>query len=72
MARRNLQIGDRVTVYSFGEHPGVVVGFDPLVTVQGRTSRADGWVKVRTDSGLEWNGERGLLRFGGPRVRKAA
>lgn len=72
MARKNLEIGDRVTLYSFGVHPGVVIGFDPTIVVQGRTVHCAGWVKVRTDAGLEWNGDRKLLRFGSARIRAAA
>lgn len=72
MARKNLEIGDRVIVYSFGEHPGVVAGLDPMVTIQGRTSRAYGWVKVRLDDGHEFNGEPKFLKRNAPRVRKAA
>lgn len=48
--------GDRVTVHSFGAHAGTVTGLDPVMTVQGRTWQAKGWVTVRLDDGRTWNG----------------
>lgn len=40
-------VGSFVTVYSFGVHAARVVEHDPVLTIQGRTLRHDGWVKVR-------------------------
>lgn len=39
--------GTPVTIYAFGEHPGVVIAINPTVTIQGRTVQPAGWVAVR-------------------------
>ncbi len=51
-----LRIGDAVEVYSFGVHPGVITGFAPVVTIQGRTISRTGWVRVHLQDGRIWNG----------------
>lgn len=48
--------GTPVMVYSFGQHGGVVIGKDPVITIQGRTFEAAGWLKVRIPGKPEWNG----------------
>lgn len=51
-----VQIGTPVTVFSFGRHAGIVIGKAPVMTLQGRTFVADGWIKVRLLGKPEWNG----------------
>jgi len=51
-----LRIGDAVEVYSFGVHPGVITGFAPVVTIQGRTMARAGWVRVHLQDGRRWHG----------------
>lgn len=53
----DIPIGAAVVVYSFGVHRGHVVEKNPTVTIQGRTFKADGWLKVQLEGGKpEWNG----------------
>lgn len=51
-----LRIGDAVEVYSFGVHGGVITGFNPTVTIQGRTWPRIGWVRVNLQDGRTWHG----------------
>ena len=53
-------VGSAVTVASFGSHPGRVTGHDPVVTIQGRRRRAEGWVSVTLDDGRPWDGDAAL------------
>ena len=67
-----LAILDRVNVNDFGSHPGVVVEIAPAVSIQGRTSIAASWIKVRLDDGREWSGDFKLVAFRAPRILRAA
>lgn len=57
----DLRLLDRVTVFSFGAHPGVITALSPEITVQGRTLRPENWVSVRLDDGEFWNGCRAFV-----------
>lgn len=65
----SIGLHDRVVVHAFGAHPGVVAEIGPRVSIQGRTIRPEGWVKVRLDDGREFNGHAAHL---GREARAAA